>query len=63
MTEHAIGHFRGGRGQAPYIPDVLTTAYRERLGRQAFPPVIALRLLVAHNPLSYAFFSSTSGPL
>jgi hypothetical protein len=48
MTNTSSGHFRGGRGK-PVYPGRLT-ASRERSGRQAFPPVIALRLSVAQNP-------------
>jgi hypothetical protein len=43
----------GAVGASPVYPERFT-ASRERLGRQAFPPVIALRSSVAHNPLSYA---------
>ena len=51
MTNKSSGHFQGGRGKPVYPghPGRLP-ASRERSGRQAFPPVIALRLSVAQNP-------------
>src|ERR1035438_966560 len=55
MTETLNRSLPGRAGASPVYPGRFT-ASRERLGRQAFPPVIALRLSVAHNTmLSYAF--------
>jgi hypothetical protein len=48
----------GRFGASPVYPGRFT-ASRERSGRQAFPPVTALRLSVAQNPLSYASHSSS----
>ena len=45
MTEHITS---GAAGASPVYPGRFT-ASRERLGRQAFPPVIAPRLSVAQN--------------
>jgi hypothetical protein len=52
MTDNIQSVTSGAVGASPAYPGRLT-ASRERLGRQAFPPVIALRLSVAQNPLSY----------
>jgi hypothetical protein len=49
MTQYIKWSFSGAVGASPEYPGRLT-ASRERSGRQAFPPVIALRLSVAQNP-------------
>jgi hypothetical protein len=49
MTQYIKVVTSGAVGASPVYPGRLT-ASRERSGRQAFPPVIALRLSVAHNP-------------
>ena len=51
----------GAAGTKPEYPGRFT-AFRERTGRQAFPPVIALRLSVAQKPCNQGFYSSVIGP-
>src|ERR1035438_320648 len=48
MTPDINWSLSGAVGATPVYPGRLT-AFRERSGRQAFPPVIALRLSVAQN--------------
>ena len=55
-----LGSFPGRFEASPVYPGRFT-ASRERSGRQAFPPVVALRLSVAQNLLSYVVI--LNGPL